>query len=478
MPSTFYGMEIGSRALTTNQIALDVVGQNIANINTPGYSRQVVDIQESDPFTPPDLNHTHPGALGTGVTAASITRVRDNYLDQQYRDANSQQAALNNISDTLGQVQSAFNEPSTSGLGAQMTNFFNSFSDLSSNPQSDAVRSTVVNQAQSVVSMFHSVSTSLSQIAPNLQTNITDNINNANNIAQQIASLNHTIRFSVAAGDHPNDLEDQRDNLVDQLSQIADVQVVEVRDPQSNQDTGEVNVNVGGYALVQGDTANALPTQVTTSNGVLGLVTPSNDTIPLNGGNLYGLIKATTLVSGYLKNLDSLASQFITSVNAQHSLGVGLDGQSGRNFFTGNNAATIAVSSTITSNLDTIAAAAAPAPPNTFAPGNGDNATALAALSTTQVINGFSLTDYYNSSIAQIGADTQSYQNQANTQQSVVSQVQNQQQSVSGVNLDEELTKMLQYQRSYQAAARVINVMDACVDQIISSLGSTAATGG
>ena len=472
MSSTFYGLEIGRRALATNQLALDVVGQNVSNVNTPGYSRQTVNIETTDPFTPPDLQHGNPGQLGTGVTVGSVTRMRDAFVDQQLRGANSNQGSLNNLRDVLGQVENAFNEPSDNGLGQLMTNFFNSFSDLASDPSSGAIRSTVQNRGQALVSAFHSVSTALSQITPDIQSNVTTQVNSANDIAKQIASLNKSIRSAIASNDHPNDLQDKRDNLLNQLSQITDVQVVAVRDPQTNLVTGEVNVNVGGFALVQGDTANALPTQLTTSNGTLGLQTPDKVTIPLHSGQLYGLAKATTLVAGYKSDLDTLASKLITTVNTQHQAGVGLDGQGARDFFSGSNATDISLSSAVTSNLNAIAAASKPVAPGTFASGNGDNARALAAISATQVINGFSLNGYYNANVAQVGSDSQTFQTEANTQQSVVTQLQNHQQSVSGVNMDEELTHMLQFQRSYQAAARIVNVMDDTLDRIINGLGA------
>ena len=139
MPSTFFGLEIGRRALTANQQALNVVGQNTANVGTPGYSRQVATLEESDPYGVPGTGVGQPGQLGAGVTVQSIVRVRDEYLDKRIYSANAEQGSLDNLRDALGRVETAYGEPSATGVGSQLTSFFNSFSDLASSPESGAV---------------------------------------------------------------------------------------------------------------------------------------------------------------------------------------------------------------------------------------------------------------------------------------------------------------------------------------------------
>jgi flagellar hook-associated protein 1 FlgK len=191
---------------------------------------------------------------------------------------------------------------------------------------------------------------------------------------------------------------------------------------------------------------------------------------------LYGLVKATTLLKGYQADLDTLAYNVVTATNLRHQSGYALDGTTNNAFFgtlttSAGAAAAITLDSGVETDLNKIAAASAPTPPNPFAPGNGDNARSLASLVSAQVIGNFSLNGYYNSKVASIGADSQTFQQEADNQAKVLNQLQNQQSSVSGVNLDEELTKMLQYQRTYQAAARVINMADAFLDTIINQLG-------
>lgn len=472
MSSTFFALETGIRGLTTNQTALDVIGNNTSNINTPGYTRQVVQFDETTPYTLPSAEHTSPGQLGTGVTVASINRIRDQFLDTRVNTASSDQGALNNLRDILGQVEAAFNEPGNSGLGSTLTGFFSSFADLSADPQNGAIRATVLNSGQAVVSAFHSVSTVLNQINPEITNKITTEVGQANDIAKQIAVLNGQISQSIAAGDQPNDLQDKQGQLINQLSTIVGIQTVATTDPATGHPTGNINISIGGISLVQGSTANTLPTTYTTTNGQISLQGPAGLAIPLSTGDLYGLIKASTLVSGYQSDIDTLAASTITAVNTIHQNGYGLDGQTNRAFFTGTDAGSIAVNPVIAANTNAIAAANAPAPSQPFAPGNGDNSRALAALTSTPVIGNFTLDGYYNAKVSLIGADSQAYQTQANNQQNVSNLLKNQQASVSGVNLDEELTHLLQYQRSYQAAARFISTADAFLDRIINQLGA------
>ncbi len=477
MPSTFFGMEIGRRALSTSQLALNVVGQNTANVGTAGHSRQDAVIEETDPYGGAGADAGSPAQLGTGVTVASVNRVRDDFIDKQLYAANSDQGALDNLRDILGRVESGLGEPGGTGIGSQLTKFFNSFSDLSAAPDSTAVRATVLSNAQQLVSAFHGEDTSLSQIGSDIRTSIAGKVGDVNTLAAQIAALNKQIGQSQQSGDHPNDLLDKRTALVTQLSGLVDVQVIDGKNSGTGQPSGQIRINVGGFTLVHDDTSDPLPVPVVNSAGKLELQASAGQPIPLKGGEIEGLIQASGLVDGYRADFNKLASSVVSSVNAIHAAGAGLDGVTGRAFFTGKGAGDISVATGIIKDVSTIAAAAPPVPPAKVAPGNGDNARALATLTSQPAIGALSLNQYFDGQVATIGADSQRFQAQASTQDKVVTQLQNQQASVSGVNLDEEMTKLLQYQRAYQAAARIINVQDDIVNLIINGLGIGAATG-
>ena len=232
MPSTFFGIEIGRRALAANQVALDVIGQNTSNVGTAGYSRQVANFVETDPYGYPGADTGKPAQLGTGVSIASIDRVRDDYLDTRIYGANADQGALNSLQTILSRAETAYGEPSDTAIGAQLTGFFNSFSDLSASPESAAVRSTVLNKAQGLVDAFHEVDGALAKLGPEIQSSIASNVGEANNLASQIAALNKQIAASVNNEDHPNDLLDRRTALIGQLSGLVDVQVIDSRIPR------------------------------------------------------------------------------------------------------------------------------------------------------------------------------------------------------------------------------------------------------
>lgn len=477
MTSTFFALNIGQQALDASQTALQVVANNTSNVNTPGFSRQEVNFTESTPYTMPTSTQTSLGQLGTGVTVSSVMRVTNSYINTQVNNATSQQGSSQTLSTLMSQVQTAFNEPSGSGIGQQMTNFFNSFSQLSTTPESAGVRSTVVNSGIALANTFNSVSQQLQQLTPQINSSITTTVGQVNNYAAQISTLNTQIMQSMAAGQNPNDLQDQRDQLINQLSALTSVQTFPEINPKTGVADGATNVNIGGFALVQGGSTNTLPSTTTTQNGNVGLLNANGTFIPVTSGNLNGLLVANQEVSKYQTQLDTLAYNLSTSVNSLSQSGAGLDGSTGNLFFVapppppGTGAASaIAVSPLVVSNPDKIAAATLPAPPATPAPGNGDNATAIANLMNQQIIGSQTLNSYYNNTITQLGSDTQAANNQLTTNQSLVSQLQNQQSSISGVNMDNELTKMMQYQRTYQAAAKIINVADTFLDTVINNL--------
>ncbi len=477
MTSTFFGLQLGYSGLMANQTALDVISNNTTNVNTPGYTRQVVNFTEGTPYTVPGLGSPTLGQLGTGVTISSVSQVKDQYLNQQVWAAGSSLSSSNSLSTSLSQVESAFGEPSSTGIGAQLTNFFNSFSSLATNPQDSGLRTTVVDTAVSLTTEFHTVNTNLAALTPQIANQTNSAISQVNQLASQIAALNGQVKLAITNGNSPNDLMDKRGQLITQLSSIVNVQPINETDPSTGKSTGAINLNVGGFALVQDGTANGLPSTVTTQDGQHGLQTSTGTFIPIQSGQLSGLLQAATLVAGYQNQLDTLAYNLATSVNSIHQTGAALDGSTGHLFFAApppspgtGAAASLNVDPNILSNPNNIAAATLPAPPATPAPGNGDNATAIAQLASTAVVNGQSLNDYYNGLIAKIGADSQVAQQQVTTQTAVVNQLQNQQSSVSGVNMDEELTKMLQYQRSYQAAAKLVSVADSFLDTIINTM--------
>lgn len=229
MYSTFHGLETARRGMVTHQASLYTTGHNIANANTPGYSRQRVNLAQAEPFPKPSLNRPDiPGQLGTGVHAESITRVRDQFLDLQYRNENSKYGYWAARFSALEKMEDIMNEPSTTGLANSMDKFWNALQDLSVHPEDSGARAVVRDRGKSLAETFNYVSDSLKTVQRGISEEIGGTIHNVNTILRQINNLNEQISKVEPHGYIPNDLYDRRDVLVDQLSQIVNIQVERV----------------------------------------------------------------------------------------------------------------------------------------------------------------------------------------------------------------------------------------------------------
>jgi|YelNatPaOPRAMG01_1025707.scaffolds.fasta_scaffold09839_8 flagellar hook-associated protein 1 FlgK len=465
MSNSFLGINTAESALIANQAVLDVISQNVSNVNTPGYSQQTANLTQMPPYTASGVAFQS-SQIGTGVQVSSITRATDEFVTQRLLSATANQSQSNQLETTLNEVQGLYNEPGTNGLSNLMNTFFTSFQTLATNSEDSGIRTTVISNAQAMTGMFNSVSAGLTNMTTNLQGSIQSTITQANNLVGQIAKLNQQIMDGVVNDTHPNDLMDQRDQLISQLGNLVGVTTSQELSP-SGQPNGMVDVYIGGMSIVQGTQAYKIPTQTETINNQPYLV---NDGVPvqISGGSLGGMVQSINLISGYQSNLDTIASTLISQVNQLHSSGYGLDGETGLNFFTGTNAATIQVNPELVSNPNAIAAATPPAAGQSVSASNGDNASAISNLANTPIFGNNSILQQYNANIAKIGADAQSFTNDYNNQTQIVQQLQSMQSSVSGVNLDEQMTNMLQYQRSYQAAAEMVTNINSMLDSLLS----------
>jgi flagellar hook-associated protein 1 len=445
---TYMGLQTALSGLEAAQAAIDTTGQNIANASTPGYSRQEVNLTERSPLTIPALSsYTGAGSqLGTGVDITSITRVRDTFLDSQYRAQNSETSADNTNSTILGQAQASLNEPSSAGLSSVLDTFWGGWNSYADNPGPASLQ-TVIGGGQAVADSLNTLSGQITT----LQSQVTEQYDTLTNStsgavasdANQIAQLNVQIAQAQSAGIDANDLEDQRDEAIDDLSQYSNVYV-------TTQSNGMVNVSFGNAAtgaqngtpdatpLVDGGTVNLSQnlsdSNLNGSSGTLGALLGLYDANPAGGGAPTG-----TLVN-YMNTLNGVADQLVTTVN--NAIGPGLTDTSNPPAFfdpSGTTAATIAVNSSLSSASTPYTAA---------------QATAVSGLS------GGSAEQAYQGFVAQVGGDVQSAQNAQSTAQSLLTAIGNQRQSVSGVSLDEEMTNLIQYQQAYQASARVMSTID------------------
>lgn len=534
--STFFGLETAKRALAAQQNALYTVGQNVANANTEGYTRQRVNLTATDPYPAASMNRPAiAGQIGTGVEAGEIQRIRDKYLDVQYRENNSKLGYWTAKSDALSKMESVMDETdSDSSLSNTMEAFWESLQDLSTNPEDVSARSVVLERGKTLTDTFHYLSETLSQDKKDVGSEISVSVNDINSILEQISDLNKQIAALELNGYLPNDLYDKRDILVDKLSSYLNITV------ETEKSGGNAKANADGIYnikmtaadgtsvyLVQGSSYNSVEVQNgvdsdgdniidsppasgemvgITVGGIQFAVSDANGNVTFPQGKLLGLIESygyqytdangNTVEAGtypeMLDSLDKLAYTFGTVFNAVHEKGTDLEGNAGTAFFTFGSltdykgaADAISVNSSLT--YSKIAASA------NGDPGDGSNAINLASvedfdLSSNAVsLEGFSsmlniaslglpfttgtINSNYEGIIGKLGVDAERANNLEANSSSLLESVETNRQSVSSVSLDEELTNMIKYQQAYNAAARMITMNDELLDKIISGMG-------
>jgi flagellar hook-associated protein 1 FlgK len=454
------GFEIGKRALLAQQYSLNLTGHNIANVNTPGFTRQQAILSSSQPF------NTANGNYGTGVDVVDVRHLRSIFLDEQYRQETQNLGKWQALSGSWNQIETIYMEPSDTGFSNVLDNFWNSWSDLAASPDDQAARVAVREQATLLTNAFHHFSSQLSDYQKSLDDDIGKRISQINQIGKQIAQLNQSIASTELNGNMANDLRDARDLLVDQLSQYVNVQVIE-------QPTGAASVLIGSMQFVDGNSVYELETTVEGSGAnVLHKVQFKDSKIEpdIRSGELTGLLDIRdNIVPDRVKELDEMAVALVKNLNAIHQQGTGLDGEIGRNFFdsTVTGAADINIDDSILEDVSHIA---------TSRNGEvGDNSIALqiAALRSNLVMSGGTATfgDYYNAIVGIVGIRAKEASNTAQNQQTLVNHIDENRQSLEGVSLDEEMTNMLKFQHAYEAAARVITTMDEALNTVINNMG-------
>jgi flagellar hook-associated protein 1 FlgK len=480
--------EVARKALFASQTAIQVTSHNIANVNTPGYSRQEAILTEAQAMS------TSPGQLGMGTIVTGIRRQTDSLTERQLISENGTYASLNYTSSATGQVEGIFNDVTGAGLASRVSEFFNSWDDLSSNPQGTAERQTVVSTADLLTAEFRNVDSQLTTLKSNANKDISSITEEVNQIAKQIASINGEIKNALVLGQQPNDLMDQRGALLKSLAE-------KIGYSSLTDSFGQVNVYVGnGRTLIDGETAGSLIADVNTADPGSELLYDVKIRLPGQGGPVSILDTITgTITSGELgaairfrddylttvrDRVDQLAYSINTQVNAQHSQGYGLAGSvpsNGVNFFTAivpadplkpekDAARNFHVASNIASDLRLIAAArveGAETPP--ALPGDNRNSLLMAGLRNLSIpgLGNATVTDYIAGMVGQVGSETKGVNLDLQHQKVVVNYLETRREEVSGVSLDEEMTNLIRFQRGFEAATKLISVLDTLLSDIM-----------
>ena len=445
-------------AILANLTAMNVTGSNIANVNTPGYSRlQPV-------FGSIGVFNAATDQQQIGVKITSIERLYDKFLDAQVVQQEQYGAYSQSQLNVLSNVEGIFNESTGGGINDLLSKFWGAWSQLSANPSDITTRDSLVSISQSLASMFRQKANELINTQNDTNREISNDVTELNNDLAQMADYNDKIVQIENSGGTAADLRDKRTELLKNISQIVDVNYYE----EAN---GSLNVYISnGRSLVEGTNVWNLDVKINTNNAsfydVVFADTP-NEVIngDLKGGKLAGLIDVRdNKVAGYLNDLNSMASTIITRVNALHSSGYDLNGNAGGNFFS--TALTLAkdmqVDPSIVADVRKIAA-------GTTVNSDGDNASSIAAIKddATLMGSGMTIDNFYESLTSRVGQDVVDAQSSLDHQTSVMNQVENQRQAVSGVSLDEEMLNLIKYQAAYNAAGRLCATVNTMMGTLI-----------
>jgi flagellar hook-associated protein 1 len=467
---TFGGLNTARTALWANQRGLDVTGQNIANVNTAGYSRQRVELQSLGGTAVPAIHSTYDN-VGEGVSAEKVTRVRDAFLEARGQLEHATTASLTVADDTLAAIEDAFREPGKTGIQAQLSEMWAAWGDVHNNSTDPGARSQVLQRTETLVAGIRTTRATLdeqwSQNFDSLDTLVED----VNATALAVADLNDSIRRATQAGLPSNVLADKRDLLV---MKLAD-QVGAVARPAED---GQVTVAVGGATLVSGGTTLKLavlgsndpddlatdPPRIVTAPGG-GLVRP--------GGTADGQLTAmTATIPSYRNAIDSVARQLATQLNTAHGAGYDQYGTAGEPLL-GNGTSTLPVDpATITAENLTLRvsdpkklAAAALSPTAAGGSPSADNGNADALYQLSLSATGTDTT--YRQMIVSLGVEAATATNRLTTQSVIGAQVDASRESVAGVNLDEEMTNLLQFQHGYAAAGQLVSTINSMLDTLM-----------
>ena len=461
MPGLFHGLEIGKQALLTHQLSMMTIGHNMANVNTPGYSRQRVQVTTAMPIELATYN------LGSGITAEGIEQIRDLFLTSQYRRENKSLGEWTYKEKTLSQIETFFSEPSSEGLGSALDAFWDSWSSLAAgDADSSTPRNQIITNANTLITAFHSLDRQLSELITSTDADIVSRMDQLNLLARQVGNLNRLIVSEELGGQSANDLRDQRDYLIDEMSQLVEVSTRE----KAN---GAATVYVSGLAIVENADAFELGTRTISEDNTIKhqvVWKNSNTTITLYGGELRGLLDIRDRVApGYRERLDDMAATLINQVNALHQQGIDLYGNTGSNFFDSlyRTAASIRLDPTVENDSNRIAVS--------LSGEVGDNANALAIhdlrYQLLMASGSSTIAEYYSSTVGGIGVDTQEAKTFKGNYEVLIQQIKNSRESIQGVSLDEEMAQLTKMQHAYNAAARVITVMDEALGTVIQGMG-------
>jgi flagellar hook-associated protein 1 FlgK len=462
-------MNMGQRSMMNAQTGLQTVSHNIANKNTEGFTRQRLEVQAT---APTEMGRVQ---IGTGSKTTAVTRTNNPHLEKQIQGEQMKMGFEEGKMAHLNRVENIFNEQVNKGLNHFMGEFFNAFRELSNTPESLPVRTQVKESASNLAQDFKRVNEQLKGIQGEVDTEITGEIGEINRITEEIASLNQKVESIEITGAQANDHRDRRDLLLKQLGEKINIKSTEI-------EGGKVNVSAGGtIVLVSGYDSAILSAHDTPEKGnkregnkdiffkLSKDSTEFNVTNQITGGKLGGMLDVRDkVINGMLEKVDKLAYTMAESVNEVHQMGYDQKSRPAVGFFKMEGeerdfSARIDVSDTIKKDVSFIAAGLMP-----DAPADNRIANVISSLQYKPLLNGKdTLDDYYHGVVGELSMVTKKAKSTVENQAEALSQLKNLRESISGVSIDEETVKMIEYQKAFDASAKLIKTADEMLDTVI-----------
>jgi len=464
-------LDIGKRSLMNSQNALQTVSHNIASKDLEGFSRQRAEFETAPVIAEGGLR------FGMGSRTKRITRTNDEFLEKQIQRETTKLGTSKGQADNLQRVENVFNEQMRKGLNQFVTDFFNAFRELANSPDSQATRDLVKQTALAVVQDFKRVNDQVKGIQHDIDRQVLAEVQMVNSMLKEISTLNGSVASAEFAGTPANDERDRRDQVLKELGNKLNIRY-------SEGDSGAVSVTAGNSAvLVSGGsyaTLDAVPTEERGAkrNGNFDIMfkyenSPAyNITNQITGGTIGGAIHVRDHIANkVLDKMDALAHNMATNVNNAHSRGFDKYGNTGVNFFdladgaVRNTTEKLRLSDTIDQDVWKIGAAAAPE-----APGDNRVANLISSLQHEKWLGEGTATynDYYNGIVSELAVETKHVNSNYEHQTNIVEQLKNIRENISGVNLDEEAIRMIEYQKAFDASAKMIKTADEMLETILS----------
>jgi flagellar hook-associated protein 1 FlgK len=443
-------LDISRQSLFVYQKALEVTSNNIANANTPDFSRQKVIFSTIQPDKVDGLG------IGSGVQIGDILRIKNQFIESQIRSYSEDQSFSEKKANLLSNLESILSEPSDLGISNLLNEFFNTWEELSVNPQSTQLRANVVQAAQNLSDKLHKVYENFNSVKNDLGKEAEENVKLINTYTSEIKSLNDQIFRTEVRGMNASDLLDKRDSAINELSKIVNINVAIDKDNMAN-------VSIGG--VYSADRYNATEYKVVNENGVISIQSVDGQrTLSVKKGSLGAVLElANKTIPDYIKTIDTFGNALVSSINSIHNQGyTNTEPQTtGIDFFESYGFGTLSINKNILNDVNYIAVS------GDGTSGNNDIAKNIAELKDAKVIDGLSFGDKYSNFVSDLANNINQNQHNSDSYSLVLNQLEQQKSSYSGVSVDEEMVNILQYQKSYEAAAKLITVADSLFQTIL-----------